>query len=103
MAGRQIAKKKPRRSGASSQGSHGDLEPSGWPIGGRAYVAQSAAADHPTDSRTLPRWPVASIDLDQTEEDPVLKGENGRGLQFSAGCRGGGAINRIGSVDLAPY
>ena len=74
MAGRQIAKKKPRRSGASSQGSHGDLEPSGWPIGGRAYVAQSAAADHPTDSQILPRWPAASIDPDQTEESPARGG-----------------------------
>ncbi len=54
----------------------------------------------PTDSQTLPRWPVASIDLDQTEEGPAWR-PNGRGLQYSAGGRGG-PLNRCGAVDPAP-
>ncbi len=40
--------------------------------------------------------------LDQTKEGPVLKRANGRGLKYSAGCRGG-PHQPLWAVDPAPY
>ena len=64
-------------------------------------LPQSAGADHPADSETLPQWAAAILDLDQTEEGPIWR-RNGWGLQYGART-GMVSINLMGSVDPAPY
>ena len=80
----------PRRSGASFRGFNICYGPAGCARGERIPslarpVGQATRADTRLTNRTLHH----QASLDQTEEGPVGKIGNGRGLQFGASGRGG--------------